>query len=52
MEESIGFLKIFDTLFLMNLHGLECPENDLTISGKCLLMCEKKKSTVMQGIRK
>ena len=36
MEESIGFLKIFDFRLLIDLHILGCPEHDLTISGKYL----------------
>ena len=31
-EESIGFVKIFDFRFLMDLHALGCLEPDLTIS--------------------
>ena len=38
-EESIGFVKIFDFQFLMDLHGLRCPEHDITISGKCPSVC-------------
>ena len=45
MEESIGFLQIFDFRFLMDLHVLGCPDHDLTISGKCLsvwlCVCDK-----------
>ena len=41
MEESIGFLKIFDFWFLMDLHVLVCPGHDLTLSGKFLSVCEK-----------
>ena len=33
-------MKIFDFRFLMDLHILGCPEHDLTISGKCLSVCE------------
>ena len=29
-------MQIFDFPFLMNLHVLECPEHDFTISAKCL----------------
>ena len=36
IEESIGFAQIFDFRFLRDLHVLECPEQDLTIFGKCL----------------
>ena len=43
MEESISFVKIFR--FLVDLHGLGCPEHDLTIFGKCLsvrlCVCDK-----------
>ena len=44
IEESIGFVKIFDFRVLMDLHVLGCPEHDLTISGKCLFvsMCATK----------
>ena len=35
----IGFVKIFHFRFLMDLHVLECPEHDLTISGSCLSVC-------------
>ena len=35
----IGFVKIFDFRFLMDLYILECPDHDLTISGKCLYAC-------------
>ena len=41
MEENIGFIKIFDFWFLMDLHVLECPEHDVTISGKCQSICDK-----------
>ena len=34
-EESIGFAKIFDFRFSMDLHVLRCPEQDLIIR-KCL----------------
>ena len=30
-EESIGYEKIFDIRFSMDLHVLRCPEHDLTI---------------------
>ena len=36
IEETIGFVQIFDFWFLMDLHALRCSEHDLTISGKCL----------------
>ena len=36
LEESIGFAKIFDFWFSMNLYVLKCPEHDLTIFRKCL----------------
>ena len=39
MEESIGFIRIFDYRFLMDLHVLGCPDHDLNISGKCLSVC-------------
>ena len=39
LEESIGFVKIFDFQFSMNLHVLGCSEYDLSISGKCLSVC-------------
>ena len=38
-EESIGFVKIFDFRFLIDLHVLRCPEHDLTIFRKCLSVC-------------
>ena len=41
IEESIGFVQIFDIRFLMDLHVLGCLEHCLTISGKCLCMCDK-----------
>ena len=43
VEESIGFVQIFDFWFLVNLHALGCPEHGLTIFGKCLSasMCDK-----------
>ena len=41
IKESIGFVKIFDFRFLMDLHILECPEHDLTICGKCLSLCRR-----------
>ena len=36
MEESIGFVQIFNFQFLMDLHVLECLDQDLTISGNCI----------------
>ena len=39
VEESTGFLQIFDFRFLMDLHVLGCSEHDLTIFGKCLSVC-------------
>ena len=36
IEESIDFIKIFDSLFLMYLHILGCFEHDDTIFVKCL----------------
>ena len=39
MEESIGFVKIFDFRFLMDLHVLGCPEHEFTIFRKCLCVC-------------
>ena len=39
IEESIGFVQIFDFGFLMDLHILGCPEHDLTIFGKCICLC-------------
>ena len=39
MEESIGFVKIFDFQFLMDLQALGCSEHDLFISKKCLSEC-------------
>ena len=39
IEESIGFMKIFNFRFLKDLYVLGCPEHDLTISGKCLSVC-------------
>ena len=39
VEESIGFVQIFDFRFLIDLHVLGSPEQDLTISGKCLSVC-------------
>ena len=41
IEESIGFVQIFEFRFLVDLCVLECPEHDLTISGKCLSVCYK-----------
>ena len=35
-KESIGFAKIFDFWFSMDLHVLKCIEPDLTIFRKCL----------------
>ena len=35
-KKSIGFVKIFDFQFLMDLHILGCPEYNLPISGKCV----------------
>ena len=35
-EECIGFTKIFDIRFSMDLHVLRCPEHNLTIFRKCL----------------
>ena len=35
-EEIIGFVKVFVFWFLMNLHSLQCLENDLNIFEKCL----------------
>ena len=35
-EESIGFTKIFDIRFSMDLQVLRCPEHDLTIFRKCM----------------
>ena len=32
-------MQIFDFLFLMDQYVLECPEHDLTISGKCQSVC-------------
>ena len=32
-------MQIFDFRFLLDLHVLGCPEQDLTISGKCLPVC-------------
>ena len=32
-------MEIFDFRFLMDLHVLGCPDDDLTISGKCLSVC-------------
>ena len=40
IEESISFVQISDFRFLMDLHVLGCPEHDLSISGKCLSVCE------------
>ena len=39
IEESIGFVKIFDFRFLMDLHVLGCPEHEFTIFRKCLCGC-------------
>ena len=36
VEESIGFVQIFDFRFLLDLYVLGCPEHDLTASEKCL----------------
>ena len=32
-------VQIFDFWFLMDLHVLGCPEQDLDVSGKCLSVC-------------
>ena len=39
IEEGIGFVKIFDFCFLMDLHILGHPEHDLIISEKYLSFC-------------
>ena len=39
-KKSIIFYKIFDFQILMQVNVLGCPELDLTIFGKCLLICE------------
>ena len=39
IEESIGFLQILYFQYLTDLHVLERPEQDLTVSGKCLSVC-------------
>ena len=36
---QIGFVKVFDFRFLMDLHVLGCVKHDLTISRKCLSVC-------------
>ena len=41
VKESIGFVKILDFRFLMDIRVLVCLEHDLTISGKCLCVCDK-----------
>ena len=41
VEESVGFVQIFDFRFLMDWHVLGCPEHDCTILGKCLSVCDK-----------
>ena len=52
-EESIGFVKIFDFRFLMDLHVLGCPDGNLTISGKCLsvYLCVSDKNFVASVAR-
>ena len=48
IEESFGFVKIVDFLFMMDLNVLKCPEHDLNFSEKCLsvhlcvCVCDKK----------
>ena len=37
IEENIGFVKIFDIRFLIDLYILGCPEHDMTISAKVCL---------------
>ena len=39
LEKSIGFVKIFEFRFSMDLHVLGYPEHDLTIFRKCLSVC-------------
>ena len=36
IEESTDFVQTFDFLFLMDLQVLRCPDQESTISGKCL----------------
>ena len=36
MEGNVGFMKIYDLWFLMDLHVLGWPEHDLTSFPKCL----------------
>ena len=38
-EKRIGIVKIFDFLFLTDLHFLECSEHDITIFTKSLSVC-------------
>ena len=50
LEESIGFVKIFDFQFLMDLHILGSPDHDLTISEKCLSSCLSVRSFVCLSV--
>ena len=38
-RKSMSFMQLFDFRFLIDLHVLGCPENDLTTFGKCLSVC-------------
>ena len=38
-EENIGFAKVFDFRFSMDLHVLRYLEHDLTIFRKCVSVC-------------
>ena len=38
-EESVGFAKILDNRFSMDLHVSRCPEHDLSIFRKRLSVC-------------
>ena len=51
MEESFGFVQIFDFQFLMDFHVLECTEHDWTILGKCLSVCMSDKNFVASVAR-
>ena len=43
--ESIGFVKIFDLRFLMDLHVFCCLKHNFTIYTKCLSVCVSARDT-------
>ena len=51
MEESIGFVQIFDIRFLMDFHALGWSQHDLTIFGKCLFVCVSDKNFAASIVR-